>query len=200
MKTQTETQTQVHTEDVDDIIGLAAQMKDAEAEHLTVQDLEDVAQELDIEPRYVKRAIEKLKAQRASLKLEEERKSKRLKAWLSVPVLALLVPVLVLAGFAFSGASTLEQHHVVVEQKRAQVVNVRERQERIEAKLKGLPMTPDREAELVGSENRVRIETRRYDEAAAAYNRFAVTSRGKLGTMISKEPVRVPLSSELTSW
>ena len=42
-ETKVETKEKVHIEDVDDVIGLAAQMKDADADRLTVAELEEVA-------------------------------------------------------------------------------------------------------------------------------------------------------------
>ena len=50
---------------------------------------------------------------------------------------------------------------------------MRARQRAIQATLGSQPSTPDREAELVGAENRVRVEVQRYAKAAAEYNEAA---------------------------
>lgn len=200
MKLKTATETRVDHEDVDDVIGIAAQMKEAEADQLSVEDLQGVAAELDIEPEYVERAVKTLEERRAKAEAEvrEVTRKKRLVLGGAVAVASLLL--VVFCATALSASATLGELHGAVAQKHAQVANVIERQQSVESKLKGLPMTPDREAEIIGSENRVRVEKKRYDEAATAYNTFAVTWRGKLGATLSSTPDHVPLSHEVRSW
>jgi len=69
----------------------------------------------------------------------------------------------------------------------------------VQARLEG--RAPDREvdAEIAGAENRVRIERKRYDEAAADYNRVAGGFNARWVTIFSGHPKRVPMSMEV-SW
>ena len=71
---------------------------------------------------------------------------------------------------AFSGQGSLEDALATAEQKKAQVRNVLERQVAVHERYQGRPSTVDSEAEISGAENRVRVERRRYDEAASEYN------------------------------
>lgn len=86
-----------------------------------------------------------------------------------------------------------------VERTRAQVVNVRERQAEVVARVKGQAPTPEHEAELSGAANRVRVERRRYDEAAAAYNASTAGTLARLAARLHGLPATVP-SSDAVSW
>jgi hypothetical protein len=84
-----------------------------------------------------------------------------------------------------------------VEAKRSQVVNVLERQAATERQWRDAPATPGRDAELSGAENRVRIERKRYDEAAARYNGASGGSFASSWARRAGLPPRVPMSSEV---
>jgi hypothetical protein len=83
-----------------------------------------------------------------------------------------------------------------VDAKRAQVHSVVERQARVKEMYPDGPVTPSAEAELLGAENRVRIEMKRYDEAATAYNTKADGLGSGFATTVLGMPKRVPLSNE----
>ena len=197
---QDQVETHVDVEDVDDVIGVAARMKDADQDRLTVEEVEEVALELDIEPEYVGRAVEALEARRAEQERREEaeRAGRRLRR--GVAVAAAVALVVGLLGASLLGQSGLSERQSVADQKRAQVVNVIERRRQVQATLKGQPMTPDREAERIGSENRVRVEQRRYDEAAARYNAYASSIPGMLACALFGRPSQLPLSNEIDTW
>ena len=65
----------VPNEDIDDIIAIAARLQDeaeAEADRATVQEVEAVAAELDIDPRHVQAAIDALARERAEAEQAED--------------------------------------------------------------------------------------------------------------------------------
>lgn len=206
MKTQVATETQtataqkVHVEDVDDVIGVAARLKDADADTLTVEELEEVAAELDIEPEYVSRAVEALRQRRAQAQKQLQQQKQRRKAIMAA-IIALVVAILGGLGVtAAVGQGGLHQRANEVSQRRAQVVNVLERQQGVERRLKGQEMTPDREAEIIGAENRVRVEARRYDQAATEYNNYTRSLPGRVGAKVTDLPDKMPLSTEIQTW
>lgn len=183
----------VDYEDVDDIIGIAAEMSDLDKERLGVDDLRDVARQLDIPDRYVTPAIAELARRRETLRREEARRRQRraLVLWVSVAVVAvLLLWVFVAQGRLGDLASEAAR-------RRSQVVNVQERQQATERQWASQPPSPERSAELSGAENRVRIERMRYDEAVAAYNAAANGFPNSLFAGLFGHPDQLPLSSEL---
>lgn len=180
-------------EDVDDIIGVAAEMSDLDAERLSVEDLSAIAKDLDIPEHYVVPAVAELARRRQAMLIDEARRKKRtlIMVWSAVTVVALLL-VWALTGNAKLGG--LVAH---AEAQRAQVVNVVERQAATQATWGTAPESPERRAELAGAENRVRIARRQYDEAAAAYNAAAMSFPGSLWAGLFGHPDRMPLSSEI---
>lgn len=175
----------VDLDDVDDIIGLAAELRQRDEGRLDLSDLREVAEEVGIEARYVEPALDALRARRAAeARAAEERGERRRRvargAGIALGVLAALAMALIVRVAAQAG--TLEDAFTVVERTRAQWTNVVERQAAVRRRFVDVPADADRQAErdaaLAGAENRVRIERRRYDEAAAAYNGEA---RGRIG-------------------
>lgn len=75
-----------------------------------------------------------------------------------------------------------------------------ERRAHVEEIWRERPESLDRDAELAGAENRVGIERRRYDEAAAAYNASASTLPHALTCGLVGVPCRAPLASEIPSF
>lgn len=191
---------QIHSQDVDDIIGIAARMKQANAERLTVEELEEVARDLDIEPQYVAQAVETLRRRRADAQAREAaQRARRRKIALGAAVAAAAVAVIV-GAMAMIGRSGLSERLAAVRAQHAQVVNVMERQRQVDARLAGQPQTPDRQAEMLGSENRVRVETKRYNQAASAYNERVSSLTGGLALALFDLPERVPMAHEVSEW
>jgi hypothetical protein len=182
--------------DVDDIIGIAAEMSDLESERLSVEDLTQVASELDIPERHVAPAIVELKRRREALLAAEAKKAKR-KTLIIIIAVSVLGLIFTWGVIAQSGLATLA---AAANQARSQVVNVMERQRATDTQWKGLPPSPERSAELVGAENRVRIERKRYDEAAATYNASSTSFPNSIWAAIFGHPDRLPLSNELESF
>jgi hypothetical protein len=190
----------VARDDVDDVIEEAARLQTEEADQLSVSDLKEVAKELDIDERYVDRATERLEARRAeATRIARERIAARRKLFrVTAGVLGAVLGVLLVT--ALVGQSGLRAELVVVEQARAQVRNVVERQQAVEARYRTLSESPEKDAELAGAENRVRIERKRYDEAVAQYNAAAGGAAATLGAWLFALPRRMPFSNEVTQW
>lgn len=182
--------------DVDDIIGIAAELSDLERERLSVEDLESVARELDIPAHHVGPAITELKRRRAAMLLAEEKRQKR-RLVIIASAVGLVATLVVWGLIAQSGLGAMEAD---IAQKRAQVVSVLERQRATDRQWRDLPHSPERAAELSGAENRVRLERQRYDEAVAAYNARASGFPTSLFARIFGRPDRIPLSNELESF
>lgn len=182
--------------DVDDIIGIAAEMNDLESDRLSVEDLNQVASELDIPEHHVGPAIIELKRRREALLAAEARKAKRrniaIIATISVLGVLFIWGVIAQAGLAALAATAA--------QARSQVTNVIERQRASDAQWRDLPNSPERSAELAGAENRVRIERMRYDQAAGAYNASSTSFPKSLWAALFGHPDRIPLSNELESF
>lgn len=198
--TAVETETDVDRDDVDDVIGLAARL-DMEAEdRLTIEEVEAVAAELDIEPQHVREAARTLKDDRAAARAEAVARASLRRKIMAVAAAAVTAVLLGLAALTGVGHTGLTNRYAAVEASRAQVVSVLERQEKVETRYRGLTLDRDREAEIIGAENRVRVETRRYDTAAAEYNRYASGLSASLARAAFDHPARVKLSGEGAAW
>jgi uncharacterized membrane protein YgcG len=125
------------------------------------------------------------------LRLERIRRRNRILAGSAAALATLLIAIL-FAIHAHLGSLRAE-----VDRSRAQVRNVRERQVAVRAQWATAPPSSDRDAELSGAENRVRIERKRYDEAAAAYNAAAGSGFTGLCARWFGMPAHVSLSDEV---
>ncbi len=197
----------VHIDDVDDVIGIAAELRQRQAELLTVEELEEVARELDIEPQYVQRAVSELAARRARVRVAEAEAARvgaataaRRKRWLAYALAVVACVAVVVLGGAYGAASTMRAELAEVQRTRAQVRTVVERQAAVEARWRDAPDGVERNAELSGAENRVAIERRRYDEAATRYNSAGGGFFAALAASWFELPEQVPLSSDVETW
>jgi hypothetical protein len=197
--TETETELAVETEvdrdDVDDIIGIAARLEMEAEGRLGLDEVEAIAAELDIDPALVREAAGQLKAKRATQRREAVAAKKRRRTLVTAVAGVLATVLLALSGLVGVGHNGLTDRYATVEAAQAQVVQVTDHQEKIEARYKGLELTPDREAEIIGAGNRVRVETRRYDKAAAEYNRYADGIAGSAAQFIFTHPSHMRLST-----
>jgi hypothetical protein len=109
----------------------------------------------------------------------------------------LLLASLVVWLGARSRAGELRALDAEVARARAQLVSVSERQAKVEAEYRPRGPGLDRDAELMGAENRVRVERMRYDEAAAAYNTARGGSFGGWASRLYDVPARAPQSNEI---
>jgi hypothetical protein len=112
---------------------------------------------------------------------------------------AILGAAALLGGIAaHQTSSRLSALDAAVARAKAQVVSVRERQAQVVARFEQAPPGEERDAELSGAENRVRVELKHYDEAAADYNAAADAAWARFCAQLSKLPERAELSSGAT--
>jgi hypothetical protein len=181
-------------EDVDDVIGIAAEMMREDEGRLDEQELDAVGRELDIPPEYLDRARVELARRRvAEVRLEEQTQARRKRVGMIAALVVALSTILAVTSYS-STASALRERHGDVQARAAQVDNVRARKLAVEQQLADRPASPDKDAELVGAENRIRVETKRYVEAATAYNEAAAGWFASWSASVAGLPAQVPLT------
>ena len=177
----------VHDSDLGDVIEIAAERQQQADESLSVEEVKEVAEELDIDASHIDDAVNELEVRKRA-DLQEKAETSKFKLIGGGVVGAF---VLILIGIGISMSGSLSSKYTDVEQAKAQYQNVLDRKKSVEKMWKGKPDSPDKMAALEGAENRVRVEGQRYD-AATKYNQ----SLGFWATMTGAED-KVPLSSEL---
>jgi hypothetical protein len=182
----------VPVEDVDDIIGLASELEARDAERLSEAQVREVAAELGVAERHVGPAIAELARRRAEAEAARVQRAKTRRAALLAGGAA--VALLIIWGLTVN--ASLGAEVATVAQLRAQIANVEDRQRETRAQWDTQPNSPARSAELSGAQNRVHIERRRHDEAAAAYNGRVAAFPGRLWAALFGHPARVPLSTD----
>lgn len=185
---------EVDYEDVDDVIGIAAELQDLERDRLSVEDLQEVARDLEIPERHVRPAIEELERRRKEALAAAENKARRRR----VVLIAAVAVVAILVIWAIVGDARLGGLETEATRARAQLINVVERQRATVRQWQGQPDGPEKMAELSGAENRVRIERKRYDDAASAYNEAATSFPGSVWRGLFGRPEALPLSHTLS--
>ncbi|MBN8613922.1 MAG: hypothetical protein J0L92_25215 [Deltaproteobacteria bacterium] len=187
-------------EDVDDVVGVASELAEAEDARVRVEDMKDIAADLAIDPKHVEPAIETLASRRQAEADRAARAAASRRTWavrLSAVVGSILALGLVCGLWT---RSALAPRWVEVEQARSQVETVIDRRAHVESLWRDREPGLDRDAELAGAENRVGIERRRYDEAAAAYNAAASGLPHAAMCGLVGVPCHAPLASEISSF
>jgi hypothetical protein len=183
----------VDRDDVDDVVELATRMVEEERDALGVADLHAVGAELDLPPEVVDRARRELARRRAEeARVADERRARRMRR-ARVALITGGAAAGILGVWSAASLGPLRDRHEAVTAQAAQVENVRARQRSIEQLLQGRPPSPDRDAELIGAENRVRVETQRYALAAAAYNEAAARFPASVVRSLAGLPAEVPV-------
>ncbi len=183
-------------DDVDDIIGIASELAEQDDQSLTLEEVEEVAEELDVPEEFVEEAVAELKSRReadAAREKAQREKARRVKKQILIAATLAVAASLVLA---ITGQSGLKAKLSLVEQAQSQLENVTARQVTVIDQWGDRADSNERDAELSGAENRVRIEQRRYDEAAAEYNASAGSVLGRLWSGLFGLPSQVPLSNQ----
>ena len=185
----------VDYEDVDDVIAIAERMRADEANRLTPEELAEIGAELGIPAEYVDRARQKLRERRAHQE-REAKQAARLRTKIAVIAGALILCAGAIFGLWSSFAvSSLRDAFAEVERTRAQVDNIRARKTAIEQQFEGRGPSLEKDAQLVGAQNRLRVELKRFNEAAAQYNRRASSFPASLWTGGPNLPVRVDMAT-----
>ena len=187
---------EIDQKDLGPIIEIATQRMAAAQDELSREELLAIAEELGISAEYVDEAQSILSRQRseerARAQAEAAENQDRLKK-LGYLGGAFLVLCVLSALVSYNG---LTAQLADVAQKKSQLVNVQERQEHIKRLMDDQENSPAKLAELAGSQNRIRIERKRYDESAARYNQRASGFPASLWRSIFGLPDDVPLSND----
>ena len=93
--------------DIDEIIGIAAELADADRPGASVAEIEAVARELQIDPKYVERAIEVLGQRREQVQRDAAARAQTTRRALLVGGAAMGVVALGIGGLAASGGQRL---------------------------------------------------------------------------------------------
>lgn len=183
-------------DDVDDVIGIASEMQATDADHLSIEELREVASELDVPDRYVAPAVTELARRRAERLAAEAQRVRRRR----VLVAAILGVLGVLVIWAVLGQASLSGDLAAVEAARAQVDNVVTLRKKRIAEWGPRADSRERTAELSGADNRVAVERRRYDAAAQAYNASVRSFPASLWAALFGLPSEVPPSDRVDGW
>ncbi|RVU48564.1 hypothetical protein EA187_03800 [Lujinxingia sediminis] len=157
-------------DDVDDIIATAERLREKARNELTLDEMREVGAEVGIPAEYIDRAHQKLQEVRRAETIAAIRQKNRRRRLLSIAGGILLVIVVAGAVSYRTTTSRLSELYAEVERHQAEVANVKARQQAVEAHYRDLPDSIDKQAELIGAENRVHVATQRFHEAAARYN------------------------------
>lgn len=172
-KAQVQTEVKVAEADVDDVVEIALQMMDEDEGQLSLEELREIGDDLDIPAEYIERAQTELQKTRAETKAETKAKTEQQAAVIRKALLGGGIVVLLVTGWAYFALSGLSTLHAAVEAQGAQVANVTARKTEVLKAYAGKPDSPDKTAEVIGAENRIRVENKRYSEFAADYNAAA---------------------------
>ena len=195
-KAQVQTEVQIAEEDVDDVVGLAMRMMHEEEGQLSLREMQEVGEELDIPPEYIERAQAELQRERAATRAAEQQEAQRtakLKRTVTLGVVVVAGVLLLWTGVAVSSLTSL---HASVQTQAAQVANVTERKATVVEMYQGRADSPDKDAEIIGAENRIRVETKRYAELAGEYNAAAGSFPVALVRPLFGLPASVPLAAK----
>ncbi len=182
---------EINYDDVDEVIGLASRMRQESQGRLTAEEMAEIGAELGIPAEYVDQAREELSRRRA----EEERAEKAARARRNLVMMVggggFLLTALVFGLWSMVAVSSLQGVYAQVEAQAAEVQNVEDRREAILELYADRPDSVERDAEIVGSENRIRVARQRYNEAVAVYNQRAARFPASLWTGAAGLPDRV---------
>lgn len=187
-------------EDVDDVVGVASELAEAESARVRVEDMKEIAADLAIDPKLVEPAIDTLERRRAEERAAAARAAAERRTW-AMRVGAVVAALAIVTGVGTAWTrSALAPRWAEVERARSQVETVIDRRAHVEAIWRDRPAGLDRDAELAGAENRVGVERRRYDEAAADYNATASSLPHALLCGLAGVPCHAPLASDIASF
>lgn len=176
------------SEDLEDIVGIATRMMQDEEGKLTAEEIREIGEELDIPPEYVDRARKELEKKRALEKREQRDEVARNKTMrLAAGIFAVGAVIFVFLG-TLNAQGSLRDANAIVEKSRAQVENVTARQKDVQKQYGTKGDTADARAEITGAANRIRVETKRLNDAVARYNAEAGGVFGRLATLLSSLP------------
>ena len=184
--------TDMPREDLYDLIELASKRQAAKQDRLTEAEVDAIAEELGIDPAYIDQAQHEL----ARIRTKHDHERARRRKLLKVTLIGIGVFLVILGWLGIAARGSLLELLTEVDRAKAQLVNVMERQKAVQKRLSGAPESRGKAAELAGAENRVRIQRKRYDESATAYNGQATGFLNSIWCTVFTLPSAVPLSNE----
>lgn len=187
-------------DDVDDVVGVASELAEAEQARVRIADMKEIAADLAIDPKHVEPAIETLAERRRQEVRREAQAAAARRTWLARGGAAVAVVLGLTVGCGLWTRSALAPRWVEVERARSQVETVVARRAEVESIWRDRAAGIDRDAELAGAENRVGVERRRYDDSAADYNTAAASLPHAWLCGLVGVPCRAPLASEIPSF
>jgi hypothetical protein len=190
---------------LDDVIGIAAELSDPGEEQVPLAEVQRVGAELGLAPEKVEEAVAELERRERQAAAEARAReatvaARRRVLWIAAGVgLAAALSALGILGLtALSGQASLRAALEDARRQEAQVQAILARQAEVEALFAGRDPSVRADDELTGSINRVAVERKRYDEAAAVYNAEAGAFPGSLWARLFGLPAELPPSSAIT--
>lgn len=190
----------ISQDQVDDVIGVAAELAERDARQVALDDVKKVGRELGLSPEHVEEAVGELRRREATETVRRTAEARKRRLALTVGGAAVGLVVLTVGLAALGARSDLQSAYEAVERQEAQVNTVRARQAEVQALFAGRTPTQGADDELVGALNRVAVERKRYDEAAAAYNARVGGFPASLWARLFGFPGEVPPSSQVEGW
>lgn len=187
----------VAIEDVDDVIEAAAKAQQVERDTLSVEEIEDVARQLEIPADLVAPAVARVREQRKAQQDAERERTLQAAKRVRIAAIAGGVAIVLLGAWALSARASLVDAAQRVQAQRSQVVNVLDRQRATLDQWSGVADLDRKHAEITGAENRVRVERKRYDALATEYNTLASGLMSGIIVGLGDLPSQYPLSSEV---
>lgn len=152
---------------------LAERLRSEDVVKFSASEMAEMGSELGIPAEYIEQARSQLKERR----LREERlaaeKAAQKKKRMRLGGIAAVVVAAVMGLWSMSASSKVGRLAEAADASIAQVASVKERQASVQAMLANRPDSPDKDAELIGAENRIRVELKRCNEAVVRYNQYA---------------------------
>ncbi len=186
-------------DDVDDVIALAERLRSEDESRLSAEEMAEIGGELDIPAKYIEQARAQLAEQREQQdkqKRIEQRQSRARRKVVLAAAAAVVVLVALVGLWSRGEASDLGELHAAIEAQQAQVDNVRARKKAVEKHYAGRPDSVDKDAEIVGAENRIRVETKRLDALVSRYNQRAASFPVSLWTGSQELPAHIPMPKQ----
>lgn len=160
-------------DDVDDVMELAERLRSEDVVRFSASEMAEMGGELGIPAEYIEQARSQLKERRLLEERQALEKAAAQKKMMLFGAMGAAVLVAVVGIVSLGASSKVGRLAEVADSAIAQVESVRERQVSVKALLADRPDSPDKDAELIGAENRLRVELKRCNEAVVRYNQSA---------------------------
>ncbi len=162
-------------DDVDDVMELAERLRSEDVVQFSASEMAEMGDELGIPAEYIEQARSLLKERRLLEEKQALEKAAAQKKLVRFGVIGAVVVVVVFGILSMVSSSKVGGLATAADSAIAQVDSVQERQKSVKATLANRPDSPDKDAELIGAENRLRVELKRCNDVVVRYNQYAGT-------------------------